>query len=137
MITYTNSLDNVTVDKLTGFFVGWPNPPSAEAHFKILQNSAEVVLAVESDSGQVIGFINAISDKTLAAYLPLLEVLPEYQSQGIGSELLARILQKLKDFYIVDLMTDSDKESFYTRHGMKRGFSMIIRNYDHQCGISR
>jgi ribosomal protein S18 acetylase RimI-like enzyme len=136
MITYIDTVDAITPDKLTGFFVGWPKPPSIETHLSILKNSAEIVLAIDIDSNRVIGFINAITDKTLAAYIPLLEVLPEYQSQGIGTELLKRMLKKLEDYYIIDLMTDPDKESFYTRHGMKRGFAMMIRNYNRQNGIS-
>ncbi|MFT4968487.1 MAG: ribosomal protein S18 acetylase RimI-like enzyme [Chitinophagales bacterium] len=36
---------------------------------------------------KVIGFINAISDKTLSAYLPLIEVLPSYQKQGVGKNI--------------------------------------------------
>ena len=71
----------------SGFFDGWPNPPSRANFYRILQNSTYVWLAVDKDSNKVVGFINAISDKVLTAYIPLLEVIPEYQKQGIGSEL--------------------------------------------------
>ena len=29
MITYSESMDGLTAEDLRGFFVGWPNPPSA------------------------------------------------------------------------------------------------------------
>ena len=76
MITYTDSLEHITADKVSGFFVGWPNPPSPETHLKLLQNSSKLVLAIDETTGNVAGFITAISDGVLSAYIPLLEVLP-------------------------------------------------------------
>ena len=75
MITYTNSLANLTADHLRGgFFVGWPHPPSPETHLRVLRGSAYVVLALDGE--QVVGYITAITDGVLAAYIPHLEVLP-------------------------------------------------------------
>ena len=37
MIIYQNNLDGITHDKLNGFFVGWPNPPTREQLFQILE----------------------------------------------------------------------------------------------------
>lgn len=79
---YTTSLKGITPDMLAGLFDGWPNPPSAIKHLELLKNSYKVVVAVEN--GKVVGFINAISDGVLTAYIPLLEVLPDYKNKGIG-----------------------------------------------------
>ena len=59
----------------------------------LLKNSAEVVLAVDEETGAVIGFINAVSDGVLSAYIPLLEVLPEYRGRGIGRALVKQMLE--------------------------------------------
>lgn len=131
---YTDSVDNITPDQLTGFFVGWPNPPSPETHLKILQGSAYIWLAVDEESGQVIGFINAISDKVIAAYIPLLEVLPAYQGQGIGTELVRRMLESTRDLYAIDLVCDEDVVAFYQRMNMRPVRGMSIRNYERQSG---
>jgi ribosomal protein S18 acetylase RimI-like enzyme len=136
MIKYIDSLDNIEAGNLTGFFIGWPKPPSAETLLQILQKSAYIVLAINSETGQVIGFINAISDFTLAAYIPLLEVIPDYQKRGIGKELMRLMLKKLKDLYMIDLMCDKELESFYARQNMKPAFGMMIRNFDKQSGCS-
>jgi ribosomal protein S18 acetylase RimI-like enzyme len=77
-----------------------------------------VVLAREDDAGRVIGFVTAISDGVLSAFIPLLEVLPEWQGQGIGSELVRRILGDLEKFYMVDLMCDPELQPFYERFEM-------------------
>lgn len=85
MIRYTDSLEGIAPAQLSGgFFEGWPNPPSPETHLKILKNSDYTMLAIDEETGQVVGFITAISDGTLSAYIPLLEVLPAYRRRGIG-----------------------------------------------------
>jgi ribosomal protein S18 acetylase RimI-like enzyme len=132
MITYTDSVENITAEKLKGFFVGWPNPPSPETHLKLLANSHQTVLAVDDETSHVVGFITAISDGVLSAYIPLLEVLPAYQGQGIGRELVRQMLKKLKGLYMVDLLCDQELQSFYVHFGMKSAFGMMLRNYEQQ-----
>lgn len=134
MITYTDSLDDVTRDHLQGgFFVGWPNPPSAETHYRILVNSAAIMLARIPDR-TVVGFITAISDGISCAYIPHLEVLPAYQGRGIGTELLRRMLAKLRHLYMIDLVCDPELQLFYERLGMRSVTGMVVRNYDRQAG---
>ena|SRR5215813_12240555 len=134
MICYVDSIESVTAENLCGFFVGWPNPPSPATHLEILRNSSLVVLAIDSETGDVVGFITAISDGVLSAYIPLLEVLPGYQKQGIGVELTRRMLEKLKGLYMVDLLCDEELQSFYAKFGMKRAQRMFLRNYECQGG---
>ena len=134
MIRYTSCLDDITPAQLRGFFVGWPNPPSPETHLRILQNSDEVVLALDEDAGRVVGFITALTDGILAAYIPLLEVLPFYQGQGIGGELIRRMLVRLDDYYMVDLLCDRNLQPFYARFGMRPATGVMIRRYDRQSG---
>ena len=100
----------------------------------VLESSSYVVLAVDEGAGEVVGFVTAISDGVLCAYIPLLEVLPEYLGRGIGSELLGRMLGKLQDLYMVDLTCDPPVVSFYERWGMRQAQGMIVRNFDHQAG---
>lgn len=133
MTHYTDSLTDVMADHLAGgFFVGWPHPPSPANHLRILQGSDAVVLARNED-GMVIGFITAISDGVSSAYIPHLEVLPSYQGQGIGSELVRRLLAKLQHLYGIDLLCDPDVQPFYARLGMRSATGMLIRNYDRQA----
>lgn len=133
MITYCTSLDGISTEMLTGFFVGWPKPPSSETHLRLLQQSYRVVLAVDDQNNHVVGFINAISEGVLSAYIPLLEVLPEYQRQGIGDELAQRMLKLLDNLYMIDLTCDRRLQKFYERFGMRSSTGMMIRNYAHQA----
>jgi ribosomal protein S18 acetylase RimI-like enzyme len=130
MIVYEDDASAVAPELLEGFFVGWPSPPSRERHLELLRGSAHVLLAREED-GRVVGFVTAISDGVLSAYIPLLEVLPEYQGRGIGTELMRRMLAKLRGLYMVDLSCDAALEPFYRRLGLQvwdRG--MGLRNRD-------
>jgi len=134
MIEYLNSADDITPAQLDGFFVGWPNPPTPETHLRLLRNSDAVVLAVDTATGQVVGFITAITDGVLAAYIPFLEVLPDYQYQGIGQTLVRRMLERLQDLYMIDLLCDADVQAFYERFEMYHAVGMCARNYTRQSG---
>jgi GNAT superfamily N-acetyltransferase len=126
-IEYTTSLEGVAPEHLEGFFQGWPSPPSPQRHLDILRGSYRVVLAREGSSRGIVGFANAISDGTLTAFIPLLEVLPSHRGRGIGTELVRHLLSELEDFYAVDLLCDPDLVPFYERFGMRQGVGMAIR----------
>ena len=128
MIVYETTLEGVREGDLVGFFDGWPTPPSPAKHLRLLHGSDFVVLAREAESGRVVGFATAIGDGVLSAFIPLLEVLPEYQRLGIGSELVRRMLDLLADTYMVDLCCDEDLVEFYERFEMSRWVGMGIRN---------
>lgn len=128
---YTPELDSVMHDAVElgeGFFQGWPNPPGWETHRQILRSSYRAIVAIDEDAGKIVGFINAVSDGVLSAYIPLLEVLPEYRGQGIGSELVRRMLAELSDLYMVDLLCDEELVPFYEKLGMFRARGMMKRN---------
>lgn len=137
MITFKDNCDKISADLLNGFFVGWKEHPTPEKLLYILNNSEYKILAVDDQSGRVTGFINAISDGVLSAYIPLLEVIPEFQGRGIGSELVKRMLHKLKDHYMIDIVCDESVQKFYEKFGLKKYSAMILRNYDKQGGITK
>ena len=135
MISIQDSCKNITSDMLKGFFAGWKEYPEPYKLLLILNNSEYKFMAIDDADHKVIGFINAISDGVLSAYIPLLEVLPEYQGRGIGSELVNNMLDKLKDHYMIDVVCDESVQKFYERFGLIKYSAMILRNYDKQGGI--
>ncbi len=132
MIEYTDNLNGITEEMLQGFFVGWPNPPSQSAHMRILAGSYSIWLAIDTDANRVVGFITAISDGVLSAYIPLLEVLPVYQNRGIGKALVTKMLDSLKNLYMIDLLCDKALLGFYKKMGMDNATGALYRNYDCQ-----
>jgi ribosomal protein S18 acetylase RimI-like enzyme len=133
-IRYTNSAADLTPEQLSGFFEGWPNLPSPETHLRLLQNSDYVWLAIDEETDRVVGFITAISDGVLSAYIPLLEVLPLFRGHGIGKQLTRRMLETLHGFYMVDLICDTELQLFYEKLNMQKTTGMSLRNYARQSG---
>ena len=134
MLQYRDSLEGIGPNEIRGFFVDWPNPPTPETHLRALARSDRIVLAIDMSTNHVVGFISAVTDETLSAYIPLLEVLPAYQGQGIGSALVTKMLALLNEIYMVDLTCDPDIAPFYARFGMKPATAMSLRHYDRQSG---
>jgi ribosomal protein S18 acetylase RimI-like enzyme len=129
MIEYREDLLGVGVDQLRGgFFEGWPSPPSPAQHLAHLHGAEIAIVAVDSATGQVIGFVTAIGDGVLTAFIPFLEVLPAYRGRGIGTELIRRVLALLRDRYSIDLACDADLVPFYERLGGVAGTAVMWRN---------
>ncbi len=133
-IIYNQDIAAITLNQLEGFFVGWKNRPDEATLKQLLDKSDEVIVAVDSHSNKVVGFISAITDGVLSAYIPFLEVLPEYQKKGIGVELVQRMLKTLESLYMVDIVCDEELVPFYEKMGLKRHTAMIRRNFEHQSG---
>src|SRR5689334_18467409 len=112
-IHYQENLHGITPAMLEGFGVGWRKPLTGERLLHVLRGSSSVVLAMDGQA--VVGFANALSDGILMAYLPLLEVRPEYQKRGIGSQLVKRMVAKLGTHYGIDLLCDKRLVPFYQR----------------------
>ncbi|MCA8980176.1 MAG: GNAT family N-acetyltransferase [Planctomycetes bacterium] len=134
MIDYSKDVAALTPDDLHGFFQGWPDPPDRRTHLALLRGSAEAIVAYDEESSRVVGFVTAISDGVLSAYLPLLEVLPDFRGRGIGRELVKRMLERLEHCYMVDVVCDEGVLPFYEALGLRAGHAAMHRNYARQSG---
>jgi len=129
MIEYRTNLDGILPDDLKGFSVGWRNPLSCSQLHTLLRSSSHFVLAYDTETNRVVGLVNALSDGVNFAFIPMLEVLPDYQTRGIGSELMRRILHLLHRISCIDLTCDPSVQGFYKRFGMLASHGMVIRKY--------
>ena len=98
-----------------------------------MRDSDHLVLALDGE--RVVGFVTVLSDGVLSAYVSLLEVLPEYRRQGIGSELMRRVFGKVSKLYAIDVRCDPELLPFYQRLGLQPAVGMMLRNYEHQAGM--
>ncbi len=131
-IRYQSSLEGITPQGIRGFFVGWANPPDSSTLVRLLEASSHFWLAIDGE--RLVGYVRAVSDGFFSAFLPELEVLPEYQGLGIGTTLLSNILGDLTGFYSIDGACDDELVDYYRSFGFVQGNGMLIRNYDHQAG---
>lgn len=72
---------------------------------------------------QIVGIARLIGDAAIYWYINDVWVLPEYQGKGIGSSMVKRIIQYVKDASLpgtsvsLCLMCAKDKEGFYEKLG--------------------
>ena len=116
-IRYTDSLTGITPEHLQGLHVGWPNPPTPATHLKSLSNMNARTFAIDENTGQVIGFVCGMTDSTLILYIWDIEVLPDYQGQGIEDQLLARLLEGYTDIYQINVVTLPERAQLFMAAG--------------------
>jgi len=92
------------------------------------------------DEDKFIGFGRIIGDKTIFLYFHDVKVHPEYQHQGIGTEIMKRLLKQVDEYKKVNpdirtyLGAAKGKEEFYERFGFEVrpngdvGAGMILYN---------
>ncbi len=80
------------------------------------------------DQDQLIGFTRILTDRVYRATLWDVVVHPDFQSQGVGEELLNRVfshpvLSKVEKFWL----NTRDKFSFYEKYGFVRSHQAMLR----------
>ena len=99
--------------------VGWTNYTTNPT---MLQNALEhslFILTAREEEGELIGFLRAVGDGYSILYIQDIIVLPEYQRQGIGTQLLRQTLEYFNEVYQIILTTDSELKTiaFYESNG--------------------
>ena len=71
------------------------------------------------DSDRLVGIIRAVGDGRTIVFVQDIIVLPEYQRKGIGTKLLKAVVEKYKDVYQIELLTDNTEKTktFYRSVG--------------------
>lgn len=108
-------------EALVGLFeaVEWSSADYPEDLVQAMRNSHRVVSAWSGD--KLVGIANSISDGFMAAYVPYVAVHPDWQGQGVGRELMQRLLAEYADFPRVALIAYEKAAGFYEHCGMERG----------------
>lgn len=86
------------------------------------------MVLIAEEEGLVVGFLTALTDGALCAFITLLEVMPGYRQRGIGSQLVEAFITECRDLYSCDLICDEDLKDFYERAGFIPYSAMIMRN---------
>lgn len=70
---------------------GWAHRIGTQAQFAALVHASQRTAVAEAD-GAVVGFVRAITDGSVNAYLSMLVVAPEQRRRGIGRALVAQLM---------------------------------------------
>jgi ribosomal protein S18 acetylase RimI-like enzyme len=119
--------DKVTAGEIAGLreSVGWK--PLRDKFEKALENTY-LSLSVKADS-QLIAFLRVISDGSIHAYIADFVVHPSYQNKGIGSKLLDKSVEILKerDIEFIELTFKEDNLYFYKNAGLEINLSGRVK----------
>jgi len=124
MIEYRDTKE-VDLDQLAELLRsgGWRNDVRARVEQQVA-GSRWVVSAW--DGPRLVGFARAISDGVSNAYVSAVVVLPEYRRQGVGREMLARLVAGKNGISFV-LHTRPEVLAFYEKCGFSAAPDMMWR----------
>lgn len=112
--------ENFKLDEIVNFYrsVGWNNYLERPDILKeAYENSLCVLGAYDYD--KLVGIIRAVGDAKTIVFVQDIIVLPKYQRKGIGTKLLKTLMDKYKDVYQMELLTDNTEKTkaFYRSVG--------------------
>ena len=100
--------------------VGWTNYTNQPQMLEqALSHSLATYLA--RDGEEIVGLVRLVGDGFSSVFVQDLIVLPSYQRQGIGSDLMKEALGDFKDAYQVQLVTEQTEKNvgFYRSMGFE------------------
>ncbi|MBM7613810.1 GNAT family N-acetyltransferase [Alkaliphilus hydrothermalis] len=106
--------------------IGW-GMSSNEKLEQSLNLSWGWITAREEPSGELVGFVQILSDGIKHAYILRMLVAPDYQGQGIGTKIIDELMILLRENKINPiLITKPTEESFYQKFGFVRETDRFI-----------
>jgi ribosomal protein S18 acetylase RimI-like enzyme len=134
VITYIDNIEAIAPEQLEGLLAHWDFVPPQDTLLQVLRGSNHILIAQNSESREVLGFVAAISDGVSCGYISHLAVRPAHRNKGIGSELMRRMLSKLEPLYGTYLGCTPELERFYERLGFQKMTAMSKRRRGLKAG---
>ena len=99
--------------------VGW-NRMEKELSNPRLQSFYHISVYEGEDMEQkLVGFVDCVSNGVIDAYIQDLMVHPDFQGKGLGTELMNKMIEYLKEagIYMISVLYDEELKDFYSRFG--------------------
>jgi aralkylamine N-acetyltransferase len=124
-IEFNSDIETVNWQRASELFslVGWGirNPQEIQAAFK---KSSFVRFAYSNNI--LVGFGRTVDDGKYYGLIADLVIHPEFQSQGIGSDVLLYLKNALEGYAFTTLTSAMGKEAFYENQGWKKQITSFI-----------
>ena len=126
---------DISPEALLGLYraLGWSAAEKPEKLRQGLANSDALVTAWIGN--RLVGLANAISDGHLVVCYPHVLVHPGHQRQGIGTELMRRLMRHYRGFHQQLVVADGRSIEFYRKCGFRRAGDnqamWIYAGFDH------
>ena len=119
---------SVSIDDVLHLYqaVGWTNYTNQSQMLEqALSHSLAIYLALDGE--EIVGLVRLVGDGFSSVFVQDLIVLPSYQRQGIGSNLMKEALADYKDAYQIQLATEQTEKNLGFYHSL--GFE-TLSTYD-------
>lgn len=113
------SAENVDWDELSHLYLIAPLGQKSPADLKVSFSNSMFKCFVY-DAGKLIGAGRALADGVDCSYICDVAVHPNYQGQGLGKEVVMKLVEFSKDHRKIILYAAVGKEPFYRKLGFKR-----------------
>ena len=123
MIKFTKET-SISIDDVLHLYqaVGWTNYTNQPQMLEqALSHSLTTYLA--RDGEEIVGLVRLVGDGFSSVFVQDLIVLPSYQRQGIGSNLMKEALADYKDAYQIQLATEQTEKNLSFYHSL--GFETL------------
>jgi ribosomal protein S18 acetylase RimI-like enzyme len=104
--------------------VGWTRPASEEALAEVLK-AGPAVGAWNRD--KLVGFVRALSDGHLVAYVEDVMVHEGYRHSGVGRKLMVRLLEEIGSVAKVNLFCEAPVVRFYEGSGFRQTSYLLMQ----------
>ncbi|HEX2959648.1 MAG TPA: GNAT family N-acetyltransferase [Chitinispirillaceae bacterium] len=118
MIQYKEN-NAVTAEQIHDLFSseGWRSGNNPDRLLNALKNSETLITAW--DKNRLAGLVNAFSDSTMVVYIHYFIIHKEYQSRGIGRQMMNEVLKKYQEYKHLVLISNNDKIGFFEKCGFR------------------
>jgi GNAT superfamily N-acetyltransferase len=108
--------------------VGWSRPANEEQLREVLEAGPAIGAW---DGERLVGFVRALSDGHLAAYVEDVMVHQDYRRGGVGDRIMSRLLTEIKQSANVSLFCERPVTRFYERNGFRAtSYVLMQRSYE-------
>jgi ribosomal protein S18 acetylase RimI-like enzyme len=118
-LVWTYSSENVNWEELSALYLAAPLGQKDPGDLQVAFGNSMFRCFVY-DSGKLVAAGRALADGRDCSYICDVAVLPSHQGQGLGRELVSRLVEFSKEHKKIILYAARGKEPFYKKLGFKR-----------------
>lgn len=135
-IEWSDGVDDVDWQELADLVRAAPlGDKSPEFLRTVFTNS--MYRAFVRDDGKLVGAGRALADGVDCAYLGDIVILPSHQGQGLGGQIITRLLDCVRGYRKILLYAVPGKEPFYRRYGFERMTTAMAIFQDRDAAFER
>jgi ribosomal protein S18 acetylase RimI-like enzyme len=100
----------------------------------LIKNSFAFAVVINKNNGKAIGMGRLLSDGVSDAYIQDLVILPEYRDQGIGRQLVEKLIDHClsNNIHWIGLIAEPNQDDFYKPLGFKPMKNYIPMKYEQE-----